>query len=254
MWRSLGFFILKYRIPLLLLLVLSTGFMFFQAQKIQLSYEFTGAIPRDNPKYMAYQDFRKKFGEDGNLLVIGLQTGSLFNENIFNDYKQLAKELEKIAGVEDIISVATAINLIKNPETEKLFSQNIFREQTLSQKEIDSGKLVFLSLPFYRHLLYNPESNAWLMGVRINKNVLASQKRIAVVDKISALAYEFGNKHNLEVHLSGLPLIRTILAKRIADEMRWFLIASIILSAIILLLFFRAASSMLLSLAVVIIG
>lgn len=54
--------------------------------------------------------------------------------------------------------------------------------------------------------------------------------------------------------LSGLPYIRTVLAARIAHEMRYFLIASIVLSAVILLLFFRSFSSMLLSLSVVIIG
>jgi predicted RND superfamily exporter protein len=49
-------------------------------------------------------------------------------------------------------------------------------------------------------------------------------------------------------------LIRTELSTRIANEMRWFLLASVVLSALILLLFFRSVSSMLLSLAVVIMG
>lgn len=254
MWRSIGLFILKYRIPLLLVLILSTAFMVYKAKQVQLSYEFTGAIPKDNPKYKAYQEFRKKFGEDGNLLVIGLQTDKLFDERIFNDYNVLSAELKKITGVEDVIGVTTSINLIKNPDTERLFSQLIFRNNILTQSEIDSSKNVFFSLPFYRGILYNPGTNAWLMGVRINKDVLASQKRIGVADAISKLAYDFGVKHKLEIHLSGLPLIRTVLAKRIADEMRWFLLASVILSAIILLLFFRSPNAMFLSLVVVGIG
>lgn len=254
MWRSTGFIILKYRITLLLILVVATVFMLFQARKVQLSYEFTSAIPKDNPRYKDYQEFRKKFGEDGNLLVIGIQTGKLFQENIFNDYSQLSDELKKIPGVEDVIGVASSINLVKDGLTEKLFSQNIFPDTILTQIEIDSGKRVFYGLPFYRNLLYNPETEAWLMGARINKEVLGSQKRIGVVNEISTLANDFGEKHNLEIHLSGLPLIRTVMAKRIADEMRWFLLASVILSAIILLLFFRSVSATLLSLAVVIIG
>src|SRR5687768_5291527 len=171
MWRSIGLFILKYRIALLLLLIIATGFMFYKAKEVQLSYEFTGAIPKDNPKYKAYQEFRKKFGEDGNLLVIGLQSDKLFQEEIFNDYNVLSAELKKINGVEDVISATTSINLIKNPETERLFSQPIFRNSILTQSEIDSSKNVFFSLPFYRHILYNPETNAWLMGVRINKEI-----------------------------------------------------------------------------------
>ena len=70
MWLRLGQFILKYRIPLLILLIGSTFFMGIHASRVQLSYDFARAIPIDNPKYKAYQEFRNKFGEDGNLMVI----------------------------------------------------------------------------------------------------------------------------------------------------------------------------------------
>ncbi len=228
--------------------------MAYEAKKLELSYEFANAIPTDHPKYKTYQEFRKKFGEDGNLLVVGIQTDKLFEEKVFNDFTQLAADIKKVEGVEDIISVVTAINLIKNPETEKLNARVIFSNAHLSQPEIDSAKTVFYSLPFYRDLLYNPETNAWLLGVHINKKVLVSKKREKSVAEITSLSEAFGKKHSLETHLSGLPLIRTVLAKRIADEMRWFLMISVILSAIILLLFFRSVTSMLLSITVVGIG
>jgi predicted RND superfamily exporter protein len=254
MWKSLGQSILKYRIVLLILLTGITAFMAYEAKKLELSYEFANAIPTDHPKYKMYQEFRKKFGEDGNLLVIGIQTDKLFEEKTFNDYIQLVNDIKKVEGVENIISLTTAINLIKNPETEKLSSQAIFSNSHLSQTEIDSARKVFYSLPFYRGLLYNPETNAWLVGVPINKGLLASKKREASVAEITSLSETFGKKNSLDIYLSGLPLIRTVLAKRIADEMQWFLVISVILSAIILLLFFRSVTSMLLSIAVVGIG
>jgi uncharacterized protein len=254
MWKRLGQFILKYRIPLLILLLGATAFMAYKAKDLQLSYEFANAIPIDHPKFKAYQDFRKKFGEDGNMLVIGIQTDKLFEEKIFNDYIQLVKDIKNVQGVEDVISLTTAINLIKDSATEKLVPQTIFGNKPLSQTEIDSSKNVFYSLPFYRGLLYNPDSNAWLLGVHINKGVLASKAREKTVAQITSLSDLFSKKYSLETHLSGLPLIRTVLAKRIADEMRWFLLISVILSAIILLFFFRSVSSMFLSIAVVGIG
>ena len=91
MWRSLAHFILKYRLPLLILLAVLTAGMIYEAKKVQLSYEFGKAIPIDNPKYIAYLEFKKKFGEDGNLLVIGIQTPGFFEENFFNNYVQPAK-------------------------------------------------------------------------------------------------------------------------------------------------------------------
>src|SRR5215813_12167809 len=140
MWRSLGQFILNYRLFLLLILSGLTSFMTYHASKVELSYEFARAIPTDHPKYKAYREFRKKFGEDGNLLVIGIQTDKLFEEKIFNDYIYLQKNIKRINGVEDIISVPSAVNLIKDSSTEKLKAQSIFRDTILSQAEIDSSK------------------------------------------------------------------------------------------------------------------
>ncbi len=62
------------------------------------------------------------------------------------------------------------------------------------------------------------------------------------------------NAHQLQVHFSGLPLIRTNMATKVATEMKWFLLGSVLLSALILLIFFRSLSNMILSLVVVIIG
>ena len=90
--------------------------------------------------------------------------------------------------------------------------------------------------------------------MHINKGVLASKAREVTVAQITSLSDAFSKKYSLETHLSGLPLIRTVLAKRIADEMQWFLLISVVLSAVILLLFFKSFSSMLLSIVVVGIG
>jgi predicted RND superfamily exporter protein len=254
MWHSAGQFILKYRLILLLALIGLTAFMAYHASHVELSYEFARAIPTNHPKYKAYLEFRKKFGEDGNLLVIGIQTNRFFQKKVFNDYIALQDDLRKIKGVEDIISVASAVNLIKDPASEKLKAISIFRDTVLSQSEIDSSKNIFFNLPFYKTLLYNPETSAWLMGVRIDKKVMNSKKRIGVVGSITHLANDFGKRNNLDIHLSGLPFIRTEMTTRIANEMQWFLLTSVLLSALILLIFFRSVGTMVLSLAVVITG
>jgi uncharacterized protein len=228
--------------------------MGYMASKVQLSYDFARAIPIDNPKYKDYQEFKKKFGEDGNLLVLGIQTDKLFTESVFNQYAELQRKLKKVRGVDDIISVPTAVNLVKNYETEKLQAESIFDDKPLTQAEIDSSSAIFLNLPFYKGLLYNPQTNAWLMGVRINRELMASKERLAIVHKIRAIADEFGTSTKIAVHKSGLPHIRTELTERITKEMRFFIIASLVLSAIILLLFFRSLTAMWLSLAVVFIG
>src|SRR5881392_34671 len=94
MWRRLGQFILKYRFPLLFLLIAVSVVMGYFASKVELSYEFSRAIPANHPANITYQEFRKKFGEDGNLLVIGVQTKEIFSEKFFNAYASLQRQLK----------------------------------------------------------------------------------------------------------------------------------------------------------------
>jgi len=55
MWNSLAHFILRYKLPLLVVLLGFTVWMGFEARKVQMSYEFSKAIPTDNIKYQDYQ-------------------------------------------------------------------------------------------------------------------------------------------------------------------------------------------------------
>jgi hypothetical protein len=254
MWKYLGIFVIKNRLPLLVALFAVTGVMGFYASKVKLSYEFARAIPVDNPKYREYKEFRQKFGDDGNVLVVGVKSDKLFEINTFKEYIALQKRLKKVSDVEDVLSVPASINLKKDSATQKLNAIKIFPDSINTQAELDSAKSNFLNLPFYKSLLYNPETNAYLMGVRINKDSLNSPKRSQIVKDITAAVNNFESTTKIETHLSGLPLIRTVVADRLQKEMKIFLIGSLVLSALILLLFFRSFSTMLLSLFVVILG
>src|SRR5215217_1279883 len=101
MWQRLAKFVLQFRLTLLVMLLVITAFMTYFTSKVQLSYEFARSIPTDNPKYKQYLSFKEKFGDDGNLLVIGIQTDKIFELNNFKAYAALNKELKEIPSVED---------------------------------------------------------------------------------------------------------------------------------------------------------
>lgn len=252
MWHRIAAFIIKFRVFLLVLLLVVTGIMGWYASKVELSYEFTSAIPTDNPKYIAYQNFRKEFGEDGNLMVIGVQTDKFFDPSFFNDYAALVSKLEKVRAVENVLSIPGAISLVKDTVSGKLKVVKIMGDQPV--QNTDSIRSVFYNLPFYKGFLYNSNTNAYLMAVRIDKQVLNSKNRTGVVKEILNLSDSFGEAHHIQMHYSGLPLIRTMMATQVQSEMRLFLILSFVLTAIILALFFRSFMAVLASMLVVATG
>ena len=254
MWESIARLVLKYRLYLLILLFAATAFMGYHASFVKMSYDFTRTVPVDNPKYVAYQAFRQKFGDDGNTMVVGIQTPDFFQKDFFNDYRTMSESIKKVIGVEDVLGVGVAVNLLKDDSTQKPRALAIFPAGELSQAQIDSGKAMLFGLPFYRGLLYNAETHTYLTAIRVNKDLMNSKMRIQVVGGITKVTDSFGVRHHIQMHYSGLPLTRTYMATKVANEMTWFLLACVVLYAIILLLFFRSISTMFLALGVVIIG
>jgi len=254
MWKQLAEKVVRNRLILLIVLFASTGVMGYFASRIKLSYEFSKAIPADNPKYRDYLDFTKKFGDDGNLLVIGIQTDSFFSLRNFVAFRQLCDAVKGVHRVEQVLGVTNAVNLVKDTGTQRLNAVPVFPPTLSSQRQLDSARGTFFNLPFYRDLLYNPRTGAYLVAVRINRETLNSPDRTRVIGDIVRLADAYTTRTGIATHISGLPLIRTEVADRIAHEMKWFIIGSLVLSAIMLLLMFRSVPTTFLSLLVVVIG
>lgn len=254
MWYRLGQFIIKQRLALIFLLMVTTGIMTYYATQVKLSYEFTRAIPTDNPRYQEYQSFLKKFGGDGNMMVLGFDSKSFYSVDYFNELAALHQSLKEVNGVTGILSVPDAVNLRNDREKQQLVPEKIFQYPYRSQSALDSAKQVFLQLPFYETLLYSDSGNAYLMGVSVNADTINSKGRTRLINDIMHEVELFETKTKSTLHVSGLPFIRTTIGNRIKDEMNWFLIGSLVLSAITLLIFFRSISAMLMSLIVVGIG
>ena len=253
-WLQLGKNIVKYKIAALSFLALSTLVMGYFAIQVKLSYEFTKAIPEDNPKFVIYKEFVKKFGVDGTTMVVGFQTDSFFTTTVFNQVADLQKEIKTIPGVTEVVSVPSAYTIIKDSASSKFIPHKIFNAPYISDSALVADKAILESLPFYKNLMYNPSSNAYIMAISFIPDSINSVARSGIIKNLQSKLHAFVSKSNLKVHISGLPYIRTILADRIKKEMQWFLIGSLLLSAITLFLFFRSISATLLSLSVVVMG
>jgi len=223
--------------------------MGYYARQAKVGYEFTRAIPTDNIKYMEYQNFLKQFGEDGGIMVIGLQRKDFFEPAFFQRYTALANRIKAVKGVNSILSIPAAVT-IETDSAGKMQVMPVWRPGNEGPAAVSN----FLNLPFYKGFLYNPDSNSYLMAVGISKEVLNSKERLTVIPQIQALANTFGKEEEVTMRYSGLPLIRTVMATKVQQEMKLFIVLSFLLTALILFLFFRSLVAVLVSMLVVGIG
>ncbi|OFY34810.1 MAG: patched family protein [Bacteroidetes bacterium RIFOXYA12_FULL_35_11] len=254
MWGKIAHILLRYRIFFLALLVGVTCFMAWQASKIELSYEFVKPLPQTDSALIEYEAFKKMFGEDGNVMVIGLQDSSIFKLENFLAWDKLGKDIKKVFGIKEILSIANLYNVTKNDSLKKFDFKQILASPPKTQEELDSVKKIIWSLPFYDGLAINKETHASLMAITFDDKQLNSKARLEIVAKVKELADSFSEKTKIELHFSGMPYIRTQFMKTVSNEMFIFLFLAIAVTAIILFIFFRSFRVVAYSLVVVIIG
>jgi predicted RND superfamily exporter protein len=228
--------------------------MAWKASFVKLSYTGSKILPQSDSAFISYNNFKSKFGEDGNMMVLGISSPKLMSKELFNDWSELAAELQKIDGIKQVLSVGNLYDLQKDTTNQRFVLKQINEGSVLRDSKMDSIKNRIYELPFYEGLIFNKESNATLMAINFDHKILNTPKRKPIIKTISEKAEALGKKHNVEVHYSGLPFIRTAISKLVSREFVLFLALSILVSAVILFLFFRKLYPVLFPIILVIVG
>jgi predicted RND superfamily exporter protein len=254
MWKALTKSLLRNRIGYLSAILLLTLFFGYEATKIELSYNFAKILPENDSSFIAYQSFKKNFGEDGNVMAVGIQPTSLFKPDLFNDWIVLTQEIKKIDGIKDVLSLGNAYKVNFDDSLEKFSIEQLIKKNNLNNLEIKDLENKINSLPFYEGVIYNKEKQATILAITFNDKDLNSSKRLSIVKSIEDLCNQFSEKHQTEVHYSGMPYIRSAVMKKVSGEMKLFSLLAILVTAIVLWIFFRSFSTVIFSLLVVLIG
>lgn len=246
--------ILRYRLPIILVITALTVVMAYFASKAEMTYTMAQILPFDDPEYVAYKDFNKRFGEDANILVIGFETDSLFELPLFRDWMQTGEELRKIESVKNILSVAGIFTLERDDSLERFDVKPLIKDMPKSQQELDSLRNIITGLPFYRELLISPSGEgryATLMLVTLDQHSIDRKDRKDLIDRITHVADGFAERHKIDIHYSGLPYIRTINSLKLRDELVMFLWMSLLVTALVLYIFFRSFKAIIFPMLVV---
>ncbi len=254
LFKSLSRLILRNRKVLLVAFSVVTLLMCWKATDIRLSYDFAKILPASDPDFIAYNDFKKTFGEDGSVMVLGTQDLNFFTKERYNQWYDLGEEIRNMKGIEAVVSVTRLYNVIKNENKSKFDVGLIHDGKCNSQAEVDSVKNVLDNLPFYNGFIYNPEAGAIVMAITFDNKELNSQSRIEIVKRIKNLTDEYSQRNKTILHLSGMPYIRTAITGKVVEEMKLFLGLAILITALVLFFFFRSFQVVFFSLIVVFVG
>jgi hypothetical protein len=231
-----------------------TAFMGYKATEIEITYNFAKLLPDSDPASVDYEYFKSKFGQDGAVLVMGCEIEPLKKLENFNAWVDLGDKIKNTPGIENVASVARILEIVMNDSLGRFEMKKILTEKPKTQEELNALWDKIYSMKFYEGLLFNPKSNATLMAVTFGKKELNTKNRLAITDSIKSFGDQFSQKTGIEMHYSGMPYIRTNVARKIQNEMSFFMGLALIVTGIVLFVFFRNFMPVLFSLLVVCCG
>ena len=227
-----------------------------QWKHMRFTYTEANLLPDNHEINVEYNKFLSKFGEEGNLIVIGVKDSTLFTPKNFNAWNQLSKDLRKASEVDLTLSIGDLQKLEKKKDTQGFQMVPFIQDSVLTKEKIDRYRYeLFSKMPFYNGLVYSPNKKSVRTAIYLKKDIVNTQARKMFIDEqLIPRIQKFESETGIDVHTSGMPYIRTLNSQNIIDEIGMFIAAALTVTSLIFFFFFRSVRATLISMVTVIIG
>jgi predicted RND superfamily exporter protein len=255
-WSLVARLILRNRFILLAAILGMTFFWATQWKYMQFTFTEANLLPDNHPENILYNSFTETFGDEGNVIVIALKDSLFFTPDKRNAWRELNNQIDAFPEIEMVLSTDNLQELIKDQKNQKLVLQKVPLSAAKDSTAILKFKeKLFLELPFYKNLIFDIETNTIRSVIYMNPDIVNTSKRKDFIfDQFIPLIESFENKTSSDIHVSGMPYIRTLNAQNIVDEIGLFVLGATLITSLIFFLFFRSFRATFISLFVVAIG
>ena len=255
-WTKVAGLILRNRYLVLLGIAIITGLLASQMKYMRFSYTEANLLPEDHIVNLEYNRFLDIFGEEGNLVILGIKDTTIFTPKKFNAWNNLVQKFNTLDEIDFTLSIADIQELKKDTKKRKFILKPLYEKEPTTTKEVSAiKKQLFEKLPFYDNLLFNKKTGTLQTAIYIKKEIINTPKRREFVfNTLIPTIKEFEKENKVDVRVSGMPYIRTLNAQNIQNEIALFVGGALGITAIIFFFFFRSFRATFITLLVVMIG
>lgn len=255
-WELVARLVLKNRLFILGVILLITIFLSTQWKNIRFSFTEANLLPESSSITKGYNTFLSKFGEEGNLIVVGVKDDRFFTPQTFAAWTKLMNEFKAQKEVDLIVSINDLKKLEKNDSLQKFeLVSFVDQSKTGNQAYLEQlKKTLFTKMPFYEGLLFNKKGTIRSAIYLDKKIVNTPQRKEYIMNEFIPKILAFEKETGIDLRVSGMPYIRTLNANSITGEISLFIGASLLITSLIFFFFFRSFRATLISILIVVIG
>ena len=223
---------------------------------MKFSYTEANLLPENHEANLEYNKFLEVFGEEGNLVILGIKDSTVFTPTKFNAWNSLVNKFNNLEEVDFSLSIADVQKLKADRKKRKFILEPLYEKNPSTKEEVTHiKKQLFEKLPFYDNLLFNKETGTLQTAIYIRKEIINTPKRKDFIfNTLIPIVEKFEKDTDLDVRISGMPYIRTLNAQNIQDEIMLFVLGALLITAVIFFFFFRSYRATFITLLVVMVG
>src|SRR5699024_10849717 len=163
-------------------LIVITGLLATQWKHIKFTHTEANLLPDDHEYNLEYNKFLDLFGEEGNLIVMGVSDSTLFTPEKLRAWENLAKEINRSSTVDFTLSIGDLPVLKKNTDTESFEIEKFINDSITNQEQVNRYKQELLyKLPFFEGLIHSPNKQSVRTAIYLKKDLVHTAYREAFI-------------------------------------------------------------------------
>ena len=229
------------------LILFLTGVFGWSARHIQLDSSVESLLPGDNTDSQYYAEIRQLFGSD-EIGVVGIIADTIYTPQTLEKIVRLSEQIKAIEGVDDVISLANAVDPIANVTDPPLLMPRIPR----TPAEMTALRDTLADRPIYLKNLVAPDGRAAAINVVFADMNDDEFLRLGIDDKVVALLEQESGPER--VYYTGLPHLKVYSTRGMQQDLARFVPLTLVFIVVVLYFSFRSARGVVLPVLTVVVS
>ena len=229
------------------LILLLTAFFGWSARHIQLDSSVESLLPGDNTDSQYYAEIRQLFGSD-EIGVVGIIADTIYTPQTLQKITRLSNQIKAIEGVDDVISLANAVDPIANVTDPPLLMPRI----PSTPAELAALRDTLADRPIYLKNLVAPDGRAAAINIFFADMNDDEFLRLGIDDKVVALIDQESGPER--VYYTGLPHLKVYSTTGMQQDLARFVPLTLVFIVVVLYLSFRSKRGVVLPVLTVVVS
>ena len=203
----IGVFVLRYRAPIGIVLLLFSAFMGYECTRVRIATDFDEFFPRTHPNVQLYENWKRYGGAQTLAMMVQVKHGDIFNFDTLRRIQGIQRDVDKLPGVDhnEVLSLASyRVSYAEAAPGSLTIKPFMFPDVPATQDGLEELKRhVFSNRARIAHLVSADYTCALVMA-SFNERGLDYRE---LFTDIQAIVKKYQNENN-EIFVAGEPIIR----------------------------------------------